>query len=404
MMKREVFEGVKAVDFGWIGVGSKVMTALALYGATVVRVESIKRPEMLRTAPPYKDGIAGINRSGFFAFYNAGKYDITLDLKHPKGAEIAKRLVSWADVVSNSFAAGAFERLGLGYDDLTKIKPNIIMYRTCSQGLTGPHAKHPGFGSQVVGIAGFTHLTGWPDRDPVQPFGAYTDHIAMPFGIIALAGALDYLRKTGKGQLLDLSQFEASIHFLTPFILDYEINHRDGERMGNACPYGAPHGAYRCHGEDRWCVIAVFTDEEWRAFGKVIGNPTWIKNPKFATLRNRKQNEEELNAFIEQWTKNHTAEEVMNLMQKAGVAAGIVANTADQCQEPLNRWGSYLVLKHKEIGPYQHLIPEFNLSETPANARMPSPCLGEHTEYVCKEFLKMSEAEFDELLVSGVFE
>lgn len=404
MIRREVFEGVKAVDFGWIGVGPTVMTTLAMYGATVVRVESAKRPEMIRTAPPYKDGVAGIDRSGFFAFHNANKYDIALDLKCPEGMEVAKRLVSWADIVSNSFAAGAFERLGLGYDDLTKINPNVILYRTCTQGLTGPHAKHPGFGSQVVGISGFPHFTGWPDRDPVQPFGAYTDHIAIPFAIAALAGALDYRRKTGKGQLLDLSQFEASIHFLTPLILDYEVNQRPGMRMGNACPYAAPHGAYRCEGEERWCAIAVFTDEEWRAFCRVIGGPQWTRERKFATLLGRKENEEELNSLVEQWTKTRSAEDVMNLMQEAGVAAGIVANTADQCQEPLNRWGSYSVLEHREIGPYPHLVPEFQLSKTPMKARMPSPCLGEHSEYVCKEFLKMSEEEFDELLAAGVFE
>lgn len=403
-MGKGVFEGVKAVDFGWIGVGPMVMTALAAHGATVVRVESAKRPDMLRTTPPYKDGIPGINRSGFFALLNVNKYSITLDLKHPKGLEIAKRLVSWADVVSNSFTAGAFEDLGLGYEELIKIKSNIILYRTCNQGLTGPHAKHPGFGAQLVAIAGFPELTGWPDREPVQPFGAYTDHVAYPFAIAALVGALDYRRKTGKGQLLDLSQFEASIHFLAPLILDYEANRREGVRMGNACPYAAPHAAYRCKGEDRWCAVAVFSDKEWRAFCKVMGDPQWTRDPKFGTLLGRKENEEELNHLVEEWTKTLPPEEVMHVMQAAGIAAGIVANAADQCQEPLKRWGNYSMLEHKEVGPCPHQLPEFNLSETPARARMPSPCLGEHTEYVCKEFLGMSEEEFDALLVDGVFE
>jgi len=400
-----VFEGVKVVDFAWVVVGPMSSRYLADYGATVIHVETASHIEILRTTPPYKDGVIGIDRTGYFAQYNVNKYGITLNLNHPKGVEIAKKLIAWADVVTESFTPGMMEKWGLGYEEIKKIKSDIIMLRTCMQGQTGPHSHLPGTGVNLVGITGFAHLCGWPDRDPAQPYGPYTDSVAARFCAIMLIAALDYRRRTGKGQLLDISQFEGGINFIAPVMLDYFVNHRVADRVGNKCPRAAPHNAYRCHGEDRWCTIAVFSDDEWQSFCRVIGNPSWTKNSRFTTLADRKEHETELDCLVEKWTSQHTAEEIMTMMQEEGVAAGIVQTGQDLYEDPqLKHRGHSWIVNHREMGAFPCFGQAAKLSKTPAEGRMPSPCLGEHTEYICHEILKLSDEEFVELLADGVFE
>jgi benzylsuccinate CoA-transferase BbsF subunit len=403
-MQEKVFDGVKVVDFGWVLAGPIVFKFLADYGATVIHVESHKRPDILRVSTPYKDGVAGVNRAGYYAYWAANKYSVSLDLDQTGGLEIAKKLVSWADIVGDSHRPGVMERLGLGYDDLRKIKPDIIMIRSSNQGLTGPNASHPGFGNHLNGLAGFVDLVGWPDQPPISLIVAYTDYVAPHFAVAALVGALDYRRKTGKGQLLDLSQLEVGLQLLAPVLINYVVNGVEDSRMGNSCSYAAPHGVYRCKGEDRWCAIAVFNDAEWESFCKVISNAPWAQDPKFSTLRGRKENEEELDRLVEGWTINYNAEEVMRRMQDAGVAAGVVQNAKDLYEDSQLKERAYFwVMEHKELGKFSHLGQPSILSKTPAKPYRPAPCLGEHTEYVCRELLGMSESEFNEFLIDGAF-
>ena len=403
-MQEKVFDGVKVVDFGWVLAGPITLKYLADYGATVIHVESRKRPDLLRVSTPYKDGVASVNRAGYYAYWAVNKYSISLELGQHGGMAIAKRLVSWADVVADSHRPGLMERLGLGYDDLRKIKPGIIMIRSSNQGLTGPYASHPGLGNHLNGLAGFVNLVGWPDEAPISLIVAYTDYVAPHFAVAALVGALDYRRKTGKGQLLDLSQLEVGLQLLAPVLINYIVNGVEDSRMGNSCPYAAPHGVYRCKGEDRWCAIAVFDDTEWKAFCEVIGDTPWTQEPKFSTFRGRKENEEELDRLVEGWTINYNAEEVMSRMQDAGVAAGVVQNAKDLYEDPQLEERAYSwVMEHKELGKFSHLGQPSILSKTPAEPYRPAPCLGEHTEYVCRELLGMSESEFDKFLIDGAF-
>lgn len=401
----KMLQGIKVADFSWVMVGPMSIRYLADYGATVVHVESRTHVDILRTTPPYKDRRVGIDRAGYFGQYNINKYGITINLNHPKGVEVAKKLIAWADVVAESFTPGTMEKWGLGYEQIKKIKPDIIMLRTCMQGQTGPHCHLPGTGVNLVGLSGFAHLCGWPDRAPAQPYGPYTDSIAPRFGTAVLIAALDYRRRTGRGQLLDVSQFEAGVNLIAPVMLDYFVNHRVADRVGNKCPHAAPHNAYRCYGEDRWCTIAVFSDDEWQSFCRVIGNPLWTKDARFTTLAGRKEHELELDHFVEEWTSQHTAEEVMTMMQKEGVAAGIVQTGQDLYEDPqLKHRGHSWTIEHREMGPFPYFGQAAKLSKTPAEGRMPSPCLGEHTEYVCKDILGTPESEFDQLLIEGVFE
>ncbi|MFC1860830.1 CaiB/BaiF CoA transferase family protein [Chloroflexota bacterium] len=402
---QEAFAGLKVVEFGWGIAAPLISWFLAAHGATVVRIETNTRPDVLRVSAPYKDAKPGINRSGYFAYSNGNKYSIALNLSLPKALEMAKRLLTWTDVVLDSFRIGPMEKWGLGYQDLKQINPDIIMLRTTNQGLTGPYNRQPGWGWQLVGLTGICSISGWPDREALSLGLPYTDIIAPRFGLVALIAALDYRRRTGKGQLIDLSQLETSLQFMAPVLLDYFVNENNGSRGGNASPYAAPHGVYRCKGDDRWCAITIFTDEQWDSFCSVIGNPGLKEDSQFATLLDRKRNEEKLNNIVESWTIQYSPEEVTKLMQAAEIPAGIVKNAQDVFNDVQLRERNYFwELEHPEMGPFTHLGQPFGLSETPARSHMPAPCLGEHNEYICTELLGMSDGEFLELVATGVFE
>jgi len=296
------------------------------------------------------------------------------------------------------------KRMGLGYEELSKAKPDIIMLSTSMMGQTGPEAGHPGWGGLLAAMSGFINISGWPDREPIY-FGPYTDFIAPHYLILTILSALLYRRRTGKGQYIDLAQYETAVHFSAPLILDNIVNKRVASRVGNRSTYAAPHGAYRCLGEDRWCAIAVFTDEEWRSFCMVIGNTAWTNNPRFSTILTRKENEDELDRLVEEWTVNHSAEEVMNMMQTSGVAAGVLETGEDLLEhDPQLKYRHFFrELDHPEVGRYLAPRESFVLSKSPNELRR-APLMGEHNEYVLKDILGMSDEEIAELVVEGVLD
>ena len=404
-MKRKLLEGVKIADFCWVWVGPMTTKTLADQGAQVLRIESKTRPGVWRVSPPFKDNVVGFNRGGVFNAINTGKMSVTLNLSHARGVELAKRFVAWADVVTENFAGGTMERMGLGYEALKKVKPDIIMLSAAMMGQTGPHTNMPGFGAHLTAISGFSHVAGWPDREPAD-LGHYTDFIAPRYNALAILAALDHRRRTGEGQYLDMAQVEGCMNFMGPLLLDYVVNQRVPDRMGNSQANAAPHGAYRCLGMERWCVIAVFTDDEWRSFCKVIGNPEWSTNDtRFATLLGRKENEDELNRLVEAWTMGRPAEQVMTEMQAAGVAAGVVQNGEDLFEHDpqLKHRDYYPEIEHPEMGTYFTVAPPYKLSKAPYELRR-APLMGEHNEYALKEILGMSDDEVAELVVEGVLE
>ncbi len=398
MNRKYAFEGIKVADFAWVGVGPITTKYLADHGATVVRVESHTRPDVLRLAPPWRDGQPGLDRSQFFASFNTSKYGITLDLGNPRAQEIAKKLVAWADVAVESFTPKAMRNWGLDYENLRQVNLNLIMLSTCQQGQTGPHALYPGFGQLMASLSGFYHISGWPDRDPAPPYGAYTDFIAPRFAACVLMAAIDYRRRTGKGQHIDMAQYEAALHFLSPALLDYRVNGRVLGREGNRSFRSAPHGAYRCQGEDRWLVISVSTDKEWQAFCRSISSPEWTRDARFASQLERLRHIEELDRLVESWTVQQEAEQAMEKLQQAGVSAGVVQNCLDLHQDPrLAAWDFFHYLEHKEMGPSPYEGLQFRLSKTPGELRSAAPTLGQHNEYVFKEILGMKEEEIKKL-------
>lgn len=404
-METELFKDIKILEFTNYGVGPRTGTYFAQYGARVIKVESANRPDGMRSLPPFH-GPVGLNRSMDFSQNNPNKWGVSLNLKNPKGLELAKRLIGgWANIVVENFAPGAMARLGLDYETVKKIKPDIIMLSSCMQGQTGPAASHPGFGYHLSSLAGYNSIVGWPDRDPAGIFGAYTDLIAPLFQISALLAAIDYQRATGKGQYLDVSQYEACIHFLSPLLLDYVINNRVFQPRGNYCECMAPHGVYPCSGDDKWVAIAISTDEEWRNFCKVIGNPKWINEPRFATLSSRIKNRDELDKLVEEWTINYSPIEVMSLMQANGVPAGNVASNEDVWNDPqLRQEGRLCEVSHPETGTCFEQGTSVKLSKVSPVELRHAPLLGEHTEFICHEVLGMSNEEFIQLSKEGVFD
>ena len=381
---------------------------LAEHGATVVRVESAKRPESLRRAAPYGGGVSGINRSGYFGNYNANKYGLTLDMRHPRAKELVLRIVStWADMVTENFTPGTMEGWGLGYDELKKVNPKLIMFSASMLGRGGPLEKQPGFGAVLSSLAGLTNITGWPDRGPVNPYGAYTDFIVPRFAVASILAALDYLRRTGEGTHLDMSQLETSLHFSSPLLLDYAINGVEPTRKGNRDAGAAPHGVYPCQGEDRWIAIACFSDAEWHALRQVIApsGDGWPAQDRFASLRGRKAAEDELDRLMADWTEGWEAKTLMETLQQAGVPAGMVHDTRDLFEDAqLQYRGHYQYLDHAEIGRYASEKSEFNLSRTPGKLERPAPMMGEHNEYVLRELVGLTEQEYQSLKDDAVLE
>ena len=410
-MVERPFEGVKLVQLCWAGVGVYTCNYLSHYGAMTIRVETATRPDPVRLfapfAPTNKEGEpVGLERSAFFSItHTAPEYDISLNFKHPEAIDIFKKLVAWADVVAEGFPAGVMDKMGLDYEGLKKVNPEIIMFRTCGYGHTGPMADQPGFGSILTAVTMMDTMVGWPDRPPVPPSTYYTDQLSPMYAALSIMAALDYRRRTGKGQYIDHSQIEAGLNYLTPLILDYQANRRELALTGNKCDYAAPHGIYKCRGEDRWVAIAVMTDAEWQSLVKAIGRPDWAKNKKYATAAGRVKHSDELDRLVETWTVNYPPEAVQAILQSAGVGAGRVASARDLDEDPqLNYYNFYRELDHPYMGRLRYYHPAgIKLSAAPVAMQRPV-LLGEHTEYICREILGLPRGEIDRLRQKGVFE
>ncbi|MFN3974409.1 MAG: CaiB/BaiF CoA transferase family protein [Dehalococcoidia bacterium] len=396
-------EGIHVLDFTWVGVGPMTTRYLADFGATVVKIESSTRLDTLRRGGPFKDNKPGVNRSGYFTNYNCNKLSVAINMATPKGRDLARRLVPWADVVAENFTAGQMEKWGLGYDDLRRIKPDIIMLSACMFGRGGPYSTHPGFGPMLTALTGFTYLTGWPDRDPTGPYGAYTDFIVPRFAAAFLLSALDLRRRTGQGMHLDMSQLEAGIHLLTPAFLDYFANGRIMERKGNQDSAAVPNGVYPCQGEDRWVALACWRPQHWEGLRQAMGNPLWTQDPRFATFLGRKAHEEELDRYIARWTSLFPQEGVVERLRTRGVPAAPVHDLPGLFADPnLSARGYWVPLEHPEIGLQHYDGLEFRLSASPAQFEHPAPLLGQHTREVLHAILGMADDEIDALAAEGV--
>ncbi len=402
MDRKQALDGIKVVDFSWSAVGPLIAKHMADHGATVIHVESHTHPDPVRMMRPFRDNVPGIDRSAWFANYNTSKYGISLNLNKPRAPEIARKLVEWADVLVESYTPGTMRRWGLDYKTVSVMRPDIVYFSTTIMGQYGRLSTYRGYGNLAAAFAGINNITGWPDRPPVVPYGAYTDFTSPRFAIASILAALDFRRRTGRGQYIDQSQVEAGLQLLATTLGDYAVNGRIAGREGNRLSAACPHDAYRCLGNDRWCVIAVTTDKEWANLADAIGRPKWTRDPRFATMLGRKRNEDELDTLVEAWTSERTPEQVMTALQAVGVPAGVVETARDLFDDPQMKLRKHFrFMEHQVIGRHAYDGPAYVLSKTP-DGQTAAHTLGQHNEYVYKEILGISEDQIAELLIEGV--
>jgi crotonobetainyl-CoA:carnitine CoA-transferase CaiB-like acyl-CoA transferase len=367
---QSVLQNIRILDFSWVLAGPYATRILADFGAEVIKVQPL--------LPQEEDEFS----RGYDNTWNRNKLGITLNLNKPEGIALAKKLVGISDAVVENFTPRVMANWGLDYENLKKIKPDIIMLSLSTMGSTGPWRDYTGFGPTIQAFSGMTYLSSFPGKPPLGLGISYADHIAGLFGCLALLGALEYRQKTGEGQYIDLSQVEAMAGLLGGAILDYQLK---GEvvAVGNGSTEAAPHGVYRCQGDDRWCALAVFNDEEWRGFKRALGNPAWAEDKRFITFSGRLKNKVRLDRLIEDWTKKHAAEEVMALLQGEGVAAGVVQDARDLAKDPQLKERGFFIELDKTISD----AAPVRLSRTPAGYRRAAPGQGQDNDYVYKKLL-----------------
>ena len=399
-MQKLPLANIRVLDFTQVRVGPQLTQWLAVMGAEVIRVETKLRPESFKmTGNPGNLTAPTKNRVGYFASLNYSKKSITINMKNPKAIDLVKELLKHIDIVAENFRTGVMERWGMGYDDLKKINPGIILISASGFGRTGPMKDEPAYAPVIDGFSGYAYINGYPDGEPAEA-GArgFSDSIGAFHGVYAVTAALYHRSKTGEGQFLDLSMSEAELAFAPEAVIEYVTNGRVHERMGNRDITIAPHGCYRCKGEDKWVAIAVSNENEWTAFCKVIGNPGWAKDSKFKDVESRLNNQDELDGLIENWTNKHDHLEAMKILQDAGVMAGASLNVQEMAADPqLNERGFLVDIDYPDKSKLRRLALPFNLSDSGRGQFTHPPAAGEHNRYVFSELMGLSDEKIKEL-------
>ncbi len=406
-MSKLPLEGIRVLDFGQMWAGPHVTEWLSVAGAEVIKIETSQRIDFMRnvgisSAVPMKERTA--NHGSAFASLNYGKKSLTLNMNTQEAREIFKKLVKISDVVSENFGGAILDRWGVGYNDLKKIKPDIILYQGSGYGRTGPFVERPAYAEIVEAFDGSSYMNGYPGGEPnTVGVAPWMDAGQAMHGSFAILSALYHREQTGEGQQIDAAMIEGSANFLGEAIMDAFMNERVGERMGNRDSVMAPHGAYRCKGGYSWVAIAVSNDGEWKAMCTAMGNPAWAKSPEFATQLARWKNQDELDRKITEWTKEKDMYEVADVLQKAGVMAGPSLGPKEVTEDPQIKYRGFMVENdHPVIGHLSYAGLAFNLSNAPKGNYGPSPLLGEHNEYVLQKLLGYAKEEIDALVKAGV--
>jgi len=393
-MSAGVLRGLRVLDFTWVLAGPYATRILADFGAEVIKVQSRKTARG-----------AELNTTGYFSTWNRNKLSITLDLSCPEGRELALRLVGMSDVVMENFTPRVMPNWGLSYENLKKVKADLIMISMSGTGQTGPWRDFVAFGPTIQALSGITYLTSFVSDSPIGLGYSYADHVAGLFAALAVLASLEYRDRTGEGQYINISEYEAMCTLLGPAIMDYAANHSPVIPRGNHPNYAlaVPYGCYKCLGDDKWCAIAVFTEEEWQALCRVLGNPPWSKEARFSTFWQRREHIEELNELVEQWTAQHNPGEVMNWLQEAGVPAGVVKDAHEVAEDPqLATRGFFVDVRHPVLGKTTFDSTPIRLGRTPARFRRAAPSLGQDNRYVYQELLGMSHQELSRYIEDGV--
>jgi benzylsuccinate CoA-transferase BbsF subunit len=398
-----VFSGLKVLELGAGAAGPVATRYFADHGATVVRIESARRPDFLRLVHFTKDNPYGLDGAPMFVLMNPNKKSVAINLSKPEGIEVVKRLVDWADVVSENFSPKAMAKWGLDYESLRERKPDLLMISSCLFGQTGPQRLYPGFGGQGSAISGFNHMAGWPDRAAVGPYGTITDSLSPRFVALLITGALLHRRRTGEGQYIDVSQIETGVYALSEMMVRFAANGEVMARAGNRDEQAAPHGVYPCRGDDRWIALAIHSDEEWRLLRREMGDPPFGQDPRFDTLAGRREHADELDAYLGRYTARHDARELMVALQEAGLEAGVLQRFDELLEDPqLAHREHFHTLAHPHLGELPFESYGIRLAESPPEIETPGPNLGEHTEEVLVGMLGYAPDEVARLVAEEV--
>jgi benzylsuccinate CoA-transferase BbsF subunit len=394
--------GIRVCDFTWVWAGPFCTLQLAHLGADVIKIESSRRVDTVRAFVP-ADDVPGINRAGYFNQYNQGKRSIQLDLTSEEGREVARRLVAESDIVVENFSAGVMKRMGLDYDSLRQIKPDLIMISLSGYGATGPLSPYISYGPAQVPMSGLASLTGYVGGPPNEVGVSYGDPNGGIHGTVAILAALWHRQRTGEGQYIDQSQWESAIAILPEGIMAEVINGRQPERMGNRSVSMAPHGIFRAAGEDEWVSIACTSDGDWAALCRAMERSDLAADARFSTVAARKQNEDALEAEVTAWTSGRDRWQITRALQAAGVAAFPAMTSKDLVEDAhLRERGIFVELEHPEVGVRTHVGIPWQMSGTPCAVEQPAPLLGQHTDEVLRTVLRMPDAEIAGLRERGV--
>ncbi len=404
----QALDGIRVVEFTYGMAGPWVGRFMAYCGAEVIRVESKQRPDVTRQyIPPWAPEMGVQSQlSPWLTDWNAGKRCIGLDLTNGAAITLARRLAAHCDIVVENYSTGVMDKLGLGYAELRQARTDIIMLSTTGYGDSGPYRGYVTWGPNIEALSGLSSLSGFPERDCTVTQYAYPDAISALHGLFAVMCALDHRGRTGRGQYINLSQYEATVAVIGDVMMEYLANGREPQRLGNRARHAAPHGCYRCKGEDRWCTIAVFTDDDWRRFCDAVGRPEWQADPRFATMSARLAHVTELDALIGEWTATRTDYEVMHLLQQAGIAAGVVQNVEDQVRRDPQLAGRHFFeeIPHAKKGRVVATGIPVGLTGTPGRTTGAGIALGQDNEYVFRQLLGLTAEEMAEYVAAGAIE
>ena len=397
-MFKDALKGIRIADFSWVWAGPYATSLLSYMGAEVIKIESHGRIDQTRKGSIMNgDNFSGYDSSPTFNNANLNKQGVTVDITKPEGAALAKKIVEKCDVVVANMRPGKMAKLGLGYEDLKAVKPDIIMLESSGFGATGPYKGFAGFAPIFASFGGLAYLTGYEDGTPNVMSGVQ-DMRAGTISAFILIAALLHKKKTGEGQYIDLSSSECLSVLVGPELMEYTMNGRSPFRRGNEDAIMAPHNCYRTKGDDKWVSIAVATDEEWKALCNVMGNPHWAMDAKYGDAYSRWQNRKELDARMSEWTKDYTHYEVMKMLQEAGVAA-MPSFSAEEILTDAHTKDRelFMTVNYPALGNQTVMKPAWRFSETPARIRKAGPLLGEDNDDVFGNLLGMPKEEIERL-------
>lgn len=395
--------GVRVLDFTQVWAGPYCTLLLALGGAEVIKIESEKRIDGSRSGSVTLGMICKTkNESAIFNVFNLGKKDITINLSHPRGSWLAKEIAKVCDVAVENFRPGVMTKLGLDYEGLKEVRPDIVYLSSSCRGSTGPEWNYAGFAPSFSALGGLSYVTGHINGKPSVLTGR-TDLLVGTTSYFAILAALIYRSKTGKGQHIDISSSEVQSVLIGDMFMEYAMNNRNPQCHGNRDSIMAPHNCYRCKGEDNWISIAVSSEEEWQALCCAMGKPELTEDDRFCDASSRKKNEDELDRIISLWTTNYTHYEVMDILQQAGVAAAPSCNAQEVQDNPhVKERRVFTKITHPVIGEQEVIGTPWKLSTSSGNIPGYGPLFGEHNQYVFGELLGMSPEQIQGLVEEQV--